>query len=197
MDFLTFSPSKTLATLIILTIGFVQAQPTSNSLNSQPVSNQLTNGDLIMKPGETTTGQFHFRNPNSAASQQQQQQSQQVYPINNQPGYQSTSSNYPPASYVRDAQSSPFFGLASNGEIQLSAYFSQLFWGFVAVTVTIAAIIYLIRLFFPTAGIGNIVKKLNESGAARGLDLDKITNVVYGALDSYGKWAVKDTPKIR
>ena len=83
-------------------------------------------------------------------------------------------------------------GLASNGEFQLSAYFSTLFWGFTAIIVTIAAIIYLIRVFYPAEGLGSIVQKIKESGTGKSLDLDRITNMVYGALDSYGKWAAKD-----
>ena len=100
------------------------------------------------------------------------------------------------AGYARDAmqpQAQPFFGLSSNGEFQLSAYFSQIFWGFVAVVVGVAVIIWLIRLFFPKESIGGLVEKIKESGTARAIDLDRLTNLVYGAFDSYGKWATKDT----
>jgi len=196
MKFLISFLSKTLTILIVLGVGGIRAQPTANSLNSQPLNNQLTSGDQVngvpSLKGETT-GQFMFqqlRNPSSNPPPQQQ-------PSYNQPGYQQTSASYPPAPYGRDVQSAPILGLASNGEFQLSAFFSQFFWGFVAVTVTIAIIIAIIRFMYPTAGIGGIVSKLKESTAARSIDLDKLTNVVYGALDSYGKWAVNETPHLK
>lgn len=102
---------------------------------------------------------------------------------------------YPRESYgtSRDAAGNPVFGVSSNADFQLSAYFGQIFWGFVAVTLTLVVSIWIIRFFAGTDVVGGLVEKIKESGATgKSLDLDRLTNVVYQAFDSYGKWAAKE-----
>lgn len=88
---------------------------------------------------------------------------------------------------------SEIFNLSSDAEFNLSAYFGQIFWGFVGCTIFIAIIIWIVRYLKGVEGLGNIVEKIKDtSGTGRSLDMDKLTNAVYQAFDTYGKWVAKE-----
>ncbi|CAG7832345.1 unnamed protein product [Allacma fusca] len=152
---------------------------TSGSTNLQSNQNtQLTNGEPNQKSTEqNAANQFFYRNSNPSPSYIPN------YQVSNGQPYRQEPSSGP----------SPFLGLSSNGEFQLSAYFSQIFWGVVAVVVSVAVIIWLIRLFFPHESLGNLVDKIKSTKAGKNLDIDRITSLVYGALDSYDNWSKRDT----
>jgi len=88
------------------------------------------------------------------------------------------------------------FGVSSNGDLKLSAYFGPVFWGFVAGLALGIIVVWIISLFggfeyLGTAirGIGTDIKK-SGTGKAKSLDLDHITSLVYAAMDKYNKWNV-------
>lgn len=87
----------------------------------------------------------------------------------------------------------PIFGVSSNADFQLSAYFGQIFWGFVAVTLTLVVSIWIIRFFAGTDVVGGLVEKIRDSGATgRALSIDNLTSTVYKALQAYDEWAKED-----
>jgi len=61
------------------------------------------------------------------------------------------------------------------------------------VTFTIILCFWLIKFFVGTDVVGGLVEKIRDSGAtAKSLDLDRITNIVYKAIDTYSKYAVNE-----
>ncbi len=108
--------------------------------------------------------------------------------------FPSTASTYDSYGTSRDVSAgNPLFGLSSNADFQLSAYFGQIFWGFVAATLTLVLSIWIVRFVAGTDVFGGLVERIRDSSpTGKSLDLDGVTNMVYEALESYGKWAAKE-----
>ncbi|CAG7721435.1 unnamed protein product [Allacma fusca] len=163
--------------LTLSTAGLASPTSTSNNPQQGPNNQMLVHGDQKSSE-QNPANQFMYRNS----------------PGNNSPSYvpnYQQLANVP--TYPRDTPSpSTFLGLSSNGEFQLSAYFSQVFWGLVGSIVGIAVIIWLIRIIFPKESFDSLVDKIKSTKTGKNMDIDRITNMVYGAIDSYSKWATKD-----
>ncbi|CAL8082161.1 unnamed protein product [Orchesella dallaii] len=132
--------------------------------------------------------------------------------VTNHYPYQSTGlapTNYHPSytgpSYGRDVYNSnregwgsgsgwyPYFGINAGTAWELSAYFGQVFWAVVAVLVAFVACLGVTRLFVGGDVLGGLFQRIKENApSGRSLDLDNLTNIVYQALETYGKFAAKD-----
>lgn len=84
------------------------------------------------------------------------------------------------------------FGLSSNGDFQLSAYFGNIIWTVLSGLVILIAVVVLFRSFGVFEKIGGLFDNFNDSdgknGSGRAIDLDKLSTMVYTAFDQYGKW---------
>jgi len=89
--------------------------------------------------------------------------------------------------------SSPYFGVTTGTAWELSAYFGPVFWGFVAVVATFGFCVGVSRFILGADIFGGMFRRISEAApTGKSLDLDNITNMVYQALDTYGRYAAKD-----
>lgn len=73
-----------------------------------------------------------------------------------------------------------------------SAYIGPVVWGFIAILATFGLCVGVSRFVMGSDIFGGIFQRSKDVVAgARSLDLDNITNMVYQALDTYGKYAEK------
>ncbi|XP_021961214.1 uncharacterized protein LOC110856937 [Folsomia candida] len=185
------------AKLIFVTFYLVGSALSQSAQPVQPVSSDNNNSNNGKSEGAYPTYVGGYRTSShpiggsSSPSVNYQPSSQQ------RETYPATTSSFSRDSYgtSRDASGggNPIFGVSSDANFQLSAYFGQIFWGFVTVSVTLVVAIWVIRFFSGTDVVGGFFNKIKDSSATgKSLDLDGVTNMVYDALESYGKWAAKE-----
>jgi len=89
--------------------------------------------------------------------------------------------------------STPYFGVSTGTAWELSAYFGPVFWGFVAIVATFGFCVGVSRFLLGGDIFGGMFRRISEAApTGKSLDLDNITNMVYQALDTYGRYAAKD-----
>lgn len=99
--------------------------------------------------------------------------------------------------YNRDSSgwSYPYIGVSAGMDYLFSAYIGPVVWCFIGILATFGLCVGVSRVVMGTDLLGGFFQRskdvVSAARALRSMDLDNITNMVYQALDTYGKFAAK------